>query len=87
MIGGFDLLSTLGMEVIEGRNFSRESVPYGDIIINETAVKIMGMNDPVGQIIKVGGQDVQIIGVLKDFFFESMHTPMHRCIIGLPRKE
>ena len=71
---GYELIETLGMEVAQGRSFSAE---YGDekakIIFNETAIRAMGLQDPVGQIIQQWGEEKEIIGVLKDFHFESFH--------------
>ncbi len=74
-----DFPQTLGVELVEGRFFSRE---YGSdslaILINETAVKSLGFTDPVGKYILQprGPQEynrLQIIGVMKDFHIESMH--------------
>jgi putative ABC transport system permease protein len=72
---------TMGMEIIKGRNFSRE---FGTdslaMIINEEAAKAMGMADPVGKFLYTGDYPDQtkilkytIIGVVKDFQFENMH--------------
>jgi putative ABC transport system permease protein len=70
----YDLIETFGIEIKEGRTFSRD---YGQdqskIIFNETAVKIMGLKNPVGEIVNLWGYDRQIIGVTKDFNFESLH--------------
>jgi putative ABC transport system permease protein len=44
--------------------------------LNEEAVKVMRIKDPVGKIIKKFGHDVEIIGVVKDFHFESLHQPI-----------
>lgn len=71
---GYDFIETLGMHVLQGRSFSKN---YGsdstNIIINEAAVKIMNIKDPVGKTVTLYGKPVQIIGVVKDFNFESMH--------------
>ncbi|MDH3652147.1 MAG: FtsX-like permease family protein, partial [Saprospiraceae bacterium] len=72
---GYDLLETLGVEVLTGRSFSRS---YGQdtnkIIFNEEAVKIMGMTDPIGKQIRLWDQmDMEIIGVVKNFHFQSLH--------------
>jgi putative ABC transport system permease protein len=60
-----------------GRSFSRS---FGDeqtkIILNETAVHLMHLKDPVGKTIKLFDQPRQIIGVVKDFHFESLHEPV-----------
>ena len=75
-----DFPQALGVQLVEGRFFSRE---YGSdtfsILINETAVKSLGLKDPVGKyILQPRGpqnfQRLQIIGIMKDFNIESMHT-------------
>lgn len=74
-----DFPQALGVQLVDGRFFSRE---YGTdstaILINETAVKSLGLKDPIGKYILQprGPQDfqkLQIIGVMKDFNIESMH--------------
>ena len=70
----YDLIETLGMQLKAGRSFSREfGADNATIIFNETAIKMMGLKDPVGKKIKLWGEDRQIIGVVKDFHFESLH--------------
>lgn len=65
----FDFLETFGIELVQGRNFSREVTT--DIeeacIINETAVQAFGYESPLGKKIKFWGKDYQVIGVVKDF--------------------
>lgn len=70
----YKLVETLGIEVKEGRSFS-PSFP-GDstkIIFNETAINFMQLKDPVGKIVKLWDEDRRIVGVVKDFHFESLH--------------
>ncbi|MFO7445784.1 MAG: ABC transporter permease [Ignavibacteriaceae bacterium] len=74
----YDYLETLGIELVEGRNFSQEfGTDSSAIILNQTAVKQLGYQDPVGKKIYTwvtGGRliDYNIIGVVKDFHFESL---------------
>jgi len=74
---GYDFIETMGMKMKEGRSFSRS---FGgdstNIVLNETAVKAMGLTDPVGKTIKRFGKNRQIIGIVKDFHFESLHEPI-----------
>ncbi|HVO74628.1 MAG TPA: ABC transporter permease [Ignavibacteriaceae bacterium] len=71
---GYDMLETLGIKMKEGRAFSRD---FGSddtkIIFNEAAIKIMGLKDPIGKVVKHYSGDKEIIGVVKDFHFESLH--------------
>ena len=73
-----EYLATLGMELVKGRNFSRE---YGTdssaIIINETCAGLLGYDDPIGKNIYISNDGKQvtplkIIGVVKNFNFESL---------------
>lgn len=68
------LIETMGMEMAMGRAFSDK---FGSdstkIILNEAAIKVMGLKDPVGKIFSLWGKDLQIIGVVKNVHFESMH--------------
>ena len=75
----YDLLETIGVDLVEGRFFSRE---YGadttKILFNETAAEIMGMEDPIGQKITLWEEyELEIIGIVKDFHFQSLHNGMN----------
>ncbi|MCF2443980.1 ABC transporter permease [Dyadobacter sp. CY345] len=73
----YDLLETIGIKIKEGRSFSKSfGTEESKIILNETAVKAMGIRDPVGKTIKIGGNTHQIIGITNDFHFNSMHEPI-----------
>ncbi|ASZ12307.1 ABC transporter permease [Chitinophaga sp. MD30] len=68
------LLSTLGIPLKEGQGFSGNvAADSTKIILNETAVKVLGLTQPVGQRILWGSQYREVIGVAKDFHFESLH--------------
>ena len=70
----YDLFKTMGIEMEEGREFSREfGADTSKIILNESAVKIMHLEHPLGTVIKQWGKDKEIIGVVKDFHFQSLH--------------
>lgn len=85
----YDYLNTLGMEIIAGRNFSRDF--GGDstaVIINETTAKILGYANPVGQKLYAPNEDdplpevFTIVGVVKNFHFESLrHNISPLCFI------
>ncbi len=69
----YQMIETLEMEVEEGRNFSSDFGNEDDkIILNQSAVNVMGLHDPVGKTIRFWGKDKQVIGVLKDFNYESL---------------
>jgi putative ABC transport system permease protein len=65
---------TLGMEMAAGRAFSEDfSTDSSKIIFNEAAIEVMGLRDPVGKTVKLWGEDRQIVGVVKNLHFESLH--------------
>lgn len=72
---GYDFIETMGMQMQSGRSFSKN---YGTdslkVILNEAAINVMHLKDPVGKTIQLFGNPLQIIGIVKDFHFESMHT-------------
>jgi putative ABC transport system permease protein len=74
-----DFPEALGVHLIKGRFFSREySTDSTAILINEAAVKSLGLKDPVGKnILQPRGpgqfQKLKIIGIMKDFNITSMH--------------
>ncbi|MFC1725754.1 ABC transporter permease [candidate division KSB1 bacterium] len=77
-----DFIPVMGMEVIAGRNFSREfgTDPENAMIINETAAKKYGWDDPVGKKIGVfqdnGMMETEprtVIGMVRDFHIKSLH--------------
>lgn len=70
----YGLIETLGMKMVEGRDFSdRSGADTSRIIFNETAIRFMKLKDPVGKKVKLWGEDMEITGVVKDFHFESLH--------------
>jgi putative ABC transport system permease protein len=67
-----DYIKTLGMKVVEGRDFSAQVASDSDaMIINQAMVRALGLKDPVGKKI-YNYKNWNIIGVVEDFNFESM---------------
>ena len=81
--GSHDLPLTLGLEVLQGRTFSKEfGADTSAILVNETAVRQMNLKDPVGQFIETRNWKWTIVGVLKDFHFEYLHNTIHPVIMS-----
>ena len=71
---GYDMLELLEVEMTAGRTFSKEfSTDTSKIIFNEAAIAHIGFTDPVGKVVTWGDEKMEIIGVVKDFHFESLH--------------
>lgn len=81
---GYDFIETLGIEMAAGRTFSREfGADSSSIIFNEAAIESMGLQDPIGKTIKLWGQEKRIIGVVKNFHFESLYEEIKPCFLQL----
>jgi len=75
----YDYIPTLGMDIIQGRNFSPDfGSDSSAIIINESTAKVIGLDDPIGKKIYSSSgpgepsMPITIIGVVKNFNFESL---------------
>lgn len=84
----YDYIPTFKMELAAGRNFSREMGTDAEqaFIINETAVRRIGWGSPeeaVGRAFGYGRMKGRIIGVVKDFHFESLHQEISPILMHL----
>ncbi len=72
----YDIMEMLDFKLAEGRFFSRDHNDSLKVIFNEAGIKAMGMSDPIGKTIGLGGpyEHLEIVGVVKDFHFESLHV-------------
>jgi putative ABC transport system permease protein len=87
-----DLMDTYGMTIVEGRGFSREfGADQGPVVIlNESAVKHIGWDEPIGKHIRYSVDyqsrqvgDTEVVGVVKDFHFLSLHNPVTPLMLRL----
>lgn len=71
-----DFLETLGMELVSGRNFAGYATADArrGVIVNETLAAAYGWEDPIGQQLPGPFGNHEIIGVVRDFHFQSLHT-------------
>jgi putative ABC transport system permease protein len=80
LAAGYDFIETMGIQLVAGRTYSRDYGPEkSNIIFNEAAIEVMGLKDPIGKTVRVWGEDRTIIGVVKNFHFQSMHENMKPC--------
>ncbi len=82
---GYDYFETLGMEMVKGRSFSREFPSDKDAyIVNETAARLMGYNEPLGKTVSLLSRlEGPIIGVVKDFNFKSLHVNVEPLVLRI----
>jgi len=78
-----DFIDAMGLQVVKGRGFSKgNAADSNHIIVNEALVKEYGWKDPISQ--KLPGKYEQtVIGVVKDFHFESLHAAVKPVVMAL----
>jgi putative ABC transport system permease protein len=75
---------TTGWQLLAGRDFSSELLTdSSSIILNEAAVKYMGLTDPIGEIIRFNDKDYTVIGLVKDMVMTSPYEPAKQTIFRL----
>jgi ABC-type antimicrobial peptide transport system permease subunit len=81
---GYDFIKTLHIQMLQGRDFSRDfATDSANYIINETALKIIGYKNPLGKPLTLWGMKGTIIGVVKDFHFNSLHEVINPLMLRL----
>ena len=71
-----DFIPTMDIKLVAGQNFTGTPADATGIILNETAVKTMDITDPVGKKCDAAGVEGVIIGVVRDFHFKDLHSPI-----------
>jgi len=77
-----DFMATLGLQLIEGRNFEPgRTADRQSVLINETAARALEMENPLGTTIFRADKSFQIVGILKDWHTNSIHAPIYPMVI------
>jgi len=80
---GYGFMEVFNFKLIKGRYFSKDyTTDANATILNETAVKMLGIEDPIGK--KIMGK--KIIGIVRDFHFHSLHYPIPALNIGITHR-
>jgi len=81
-----NFVSTMGLTLAAGRdiNIRKYSTDSTAVLLNEAAVKIMRLKDPVGKTVGLNGSSWHIVGVIKDFILESPYLPVAPIMIQGP---
>ncbi len=79
----FDFDTLYDIKIVDGRFFSPElsTDMQQSCLINETAVKDMGLLNPIGVSIRIGDAEMKVIGVVKDFHYASIHNKIEPLVI------
>lgn len=81
----YNFLETMGIELLQGRFFSEENGSDKTVaaVVNEATVKAYGWENPIGQSLPKPWQAIQVIGVVKDYHFASLHTEIEPLVMVL----
>jgi len=81
----YDYLKTMKINLIEGRDFSSAfSSDISSVVVNQKLVNVLGLEQPIGKTIKIGQTPpVTIIGVVKDFHYESLKEEVQPVVLNM----
>jgi putative ABC transport system permease protein len=81
---GYDFTKTLHAQMMQGRDFSKDfATDSAGYILNETALKITGYKNPIGKPFTFWDKKGTIVGIIKDFHFNSVHTSINPLVLSL----
>jgi ABC-type antimicrobial peptide transport system permease subunit len=81
---GFDFLKLMNLKIAEGRGFSKaHATDTSAFMVNEEAVKQMGLKEPIGAWVSAWDKKGHIIGVLKNYHTNSFHEPIKPLIVDV----
>ena len=81
---GTDYVGTLGLQLLEGRDFSANSpADSSNYILNEEALRLTGLKSPIGKRFVMWGREGKIIGIVKDFNFKSLHQKVEPLVLRM----
>jgi putative ABC transport system permease protein len=85
------IVKTAGLQLVRGRDIDLKtfSTDSSAVLLNETAAKLMGFKDPIGQVINRGawGTEWHVIGVVKDFILQSPYQAIPPMVIQGPKAD
>lgn len=87
-----DFLHTYQLKLVEGREartkittpeiYSRKPVEVVEVVVNQKFVQQMGLSHPIGTLLSDGSAKIQIVGIVQDFHYHSLHEPIQPVMIG-----
>lgn len=83
----YDFVSTMGISIVEGRNFSREisTDVESACLINESALRCFNWDNPIGK--RVNNNQWTVVGVVKDYIYKDMHNGVEPAVLRLTSGE
>ncbi len=87
MASDVDFAKTLGVKIVQGRDIDIYKYPTDStaMLLNESAVKVMRLKNPVGTIVNADGGQWHVVGVVKDFIYESPYEKVQQLAVLGPK--
>jgi putative ABC transport system permease protein len=80
-------IDMMGLEMVQGRKFSPLQTDVGSAILNEAAVREFGLENPMDAYFEKRGVTNKVIGVVRDFNFQSLHNNIKPLVIFYEDKQ
>jgi ABC-type antimicrobial peptide transport system permease subunit len=82
----YDFVKTNGVQMLSGRDFSKDfASDTAAILLSSTAVKMMKLKDPVGKSVDLFGNQLKVVGVFKDFIWDSPYRSGRPMVINFSK--
>lgn len=84
IVADYDYTKTMGIKILEGRDFSKDfGSDTSAIIVNKAALELMGLEEPIGTQLDLWGEKRPLIGVVDDVLMGSLYDPVKPMFIIL----
>lgn len=78
----YDFIKTSGLKLLQGRDFSdKYASDSAGILISSSALKIMGLKDPIGKVVTKSGDKKTIVGVFQDYIYDSPYKSNNPMVV------
>ncbi|MDE2808445.1 MAG: ABC transporter permease, partial [Gemmatimonadota bacterium] len=77
-----DFVEIMGLRMAQGRALTDEPADVNAVVINETAARMMGLEEPLGETINASGRDSRVVGVIEDFHFHGPRKKIEPLVIS-----
>jgi hypothetical protein len=85
---GDDFIDTFQIQILRGTNFSPKTSPQpAGLLVNEEAVRQMGLKEPIGKRLTMWNHDGRIIGVVKNFHFNNVKYELEPLVLKMAPEE
>jgi len=83
----YDFIELLQIDLLQGRSFSKDFADRESLILNETAVKQLHWDNPIGKELRLGDKKGLVIGVARDFLFDDAHWKIEPSVFFLEEED